>query len=212
MKIFLWGGTGQALVLSEFLEKLGYELFAIIDRNTNLISPLSNIPIYHEYNDFLQNEQPSPHSTAFAVSIGGYGGFDRLKIHACLENDGFKSVNLIHPTAYIAHNATLGTGNQILLHSSICANVRIGNQCIVNTNASIDHECFLGNGIHICPGATLLGDVTIHDYAMIGAGAIIFPHVEIGASAIIGAGAVVRKNVDSETIVVGNPARFLKNT
>ena len=54
--------------------------------------------------------------------------------------------------------------------------------------------------IHICEGA------------WIGAGSIILPSVRyIGKGSIIGAGSVVVKDVDDNTIVVGNPAKFLKN-
>lgn len=54
--------------------------------------------------------------------------------------------------------------------------------------------------IHICEGA------------WIGAGAIILPSVRyIGKGSIIGAGSVVAKDVDDNTIVAGNPAKFLKN-
>jgi maltose O-acetyltransferase len=41
-------------------------------------------------------------------------------------------------------------------------------------------------------------------------GAVILPGVSIGDHAIVGAGAIVTKNVPSQIIVVGNPARFLK--
>lgn len=47
--------------------------------------------------------------------------------------------------------------------------------------------------------------------AWIGAGAIVLPGVTIGENAIVGAGAVVTKDVPDNTIVVGNPARMVRN-
>lgn len=52
--------------------------------------------------------------------------------------------------------------------------------------------------------------VTIKDNVWIGGSAIILPGVTIGENAIIGAGSVVTKDVPENTIVVGNPARVLR--
>lgn len=52
--------------------------------------------------------------------------------------------------------------------------------------------------------------VTIKDNVWIGGSAIILPGVTIGENAIIGAGSVVTKDVEKNTIVVGNPARVLR--
>jgi maltose O-acetyltransferase len=53
--------------------------------------------------------------------------------------------------------------------------------------------------------------VVIEDGVFIGVGSIILPGVQIGHGAYIGAGSVVTKNVVANTIVGGNPARFIKN-
>ena len=46
--------------------------------------------------------------------------------------------------------------------------------------------------------------------ASIGSGATILSHVTVGENAIIGAGSVVTKDVPANTIVAGNPARFIR--
>jgi acetyltransferase-like isoleucine patch superfamily enzyme len=52
---------------------------------------------------------------------------------------------------------------------------------------------------------------TIRRGARVGAGAVICPAVEIGVEAFVGAGAVVVKDVPSQAVVVGNPARVLRD-
>jgi len=56
------------------------------------------------------------------------------------------------------------------------------------------------------PSQTLLG-VSVEDYAAIAAGSIILPGVNIGEDSLVGAGSVVSKNVEKETLAVGNPAK-----
>jgi len=51
---------------------------------------------------------------------------------------------------------------------------------------------------------------TIRRGARIGGGAILCPGIEIGAEAFVGAGAVVTKDVPPRALVVGNPARVLR--
>ena len=52
--------------------------------------------------------------------------------------------------------------------------------------------------------------IKIGSNVQVGTGAIILAGVEIGSNVMIGAGAVVTKDVESNSIVVGNPARFLR--
>ncbi|MBA3735588.1 MAG: N-acetyltransferase [Actinobacteria bacterium] len=52
---------------------------------------------------------------------------------------------------------------------------------------------------------------TIRRGARVGAGAVLCPAVEIGAEAFVGAGAVVVKDVPAQAVVVGNPARVLRD-
>jgi acetyltransferase-like isoleucine patch superfamily enzyme len=57
----------------------------------------------------------------------------------------------------------------------------------------------------------LMKGPTIRRSARIGGGAIICPGVEIGEEAFVGAGAVVTKDVPPRKLVVGSPARVLRD-
>jgi len=57
---------------------------------------------------------------------------------------------------------------------------------------------------------SIKGDIHIHKGVWIGSGAIILGGVTIGENAVIGAGSVVTKNVEKDTMVAGNPAKFIK--
>jgi acetyltransferase EpsM len=64
--------------------------------------------------------------------------------------------------------------------------------------------------VHIAPHATIAGGVEIGEGTWIGAGAVIKQGVRIGSWSMIGAGAVVVKDVPSNVVVAGVPAKILK--
>jgi acetyltransferase-like isoleucine patch superfamily enzyme len=57
----------------------------------------------------------------------------------------------------------------------------------------------------------LMKGPTIRRGARVGGGAILLPGVEIGEEAFVGAGAVVVRDVPPRAVVVGNPARQLRD-
>ena len=65
---------------------------------------------------------------------------------------------------------------------------KIGNFCVLNTSSTIDHECEIGNGVHIMGGVSIAVRVKIGDYVTIGTNATILPDVEISEDAFIDAG------------------------
>jgi len=144
------------------------------------------------------------------VAVGGDKGKMRLEMQEYLESEGLVALTAQHPTAFVADNASVGVGSQILAHAMVCVEVRIGRSCIINTGASVDHECHLDDGVHICPGARLAGCIEVGRFAMIGTGAVVLPRLKIGEGALVGAGAVVTKDVAAYTVVAGNPARVLR--
>ncbi len=86
----------------------------------------------------------------------------------------------------------------------------VGKHCIINSNASVDHDCILEDFVHISPNATLCGGVFVGKCSHIGAGAVIIPGKRIGKNAIVGAGAVVISDIPDNAVAVGNPARVIR--
>lgn len=211
-KMIFWGATGQAKVLRECMQPSGLTLVALFDNNEHLTSPFGGVPLFFGRSGFecWVRKQKNNEAIGFLVAIGGDRGKDRIAIQEYLESYGLIALIAKHSTAFLADNAEVGSGSQILAHASVCVEASIGRGCIVNTGAIIDHECRIGDGAHIAPGARLAGCVTVGRFAMIGTGATVLPRIQIGEGAVVGAGAVVTKNVEPCTVVVGNPARILR--
>jgi len=211
--IILWGATGQAIVVEEFLSQLSYKLIAVFDNNKMVKSPFESIPIYYGTRGFhrwLKMEKDIK-DVSYAVTIGGSRGKERVSIHKMLASAGLKCVSIIHPTSFVADSACIANGCQILVNTVICAKTHLGLATIVNTSASIDHECVMGKGVHIAPGATLAGCVQVGDFSFIGAGAVVLPRIQIGKNTIIGAGSIVTKNIPDNVVAYGNPAKIIRD-
>lgn len=206
--IVLWGATGQAKVLHEALTGTGIEVVAIVD-NRPLPSPIPEAPIVTGEEGLLAwlAGYAKRSELLFAVAVGGSKGADRLRLFDIMEQCGLRAHTIVHRTAFVASDARLGEGCQVLAMAAVCAQARLGKLVIVNTAASVDHDCVVGDGAHIAPGARLGGEVIVGARAFIGIGAVVLPRLSIGDDAIVGAGAVVTRDVPADTTVVGNPAR-----
>lgn len=204
----IWGCAGHAKVLASIIKSQGGEVLALFD-NRDVLSVIAGTPIYVGEAGF--NKWAS-HTNFLSdingiVAIGGNKGRDRIKIHTIFHKAGLMLPPLIHPSAFVCNTAFLGEGSQVLAQAVVAADSKIGISSIINHKASVDHECFIGNGAHIAPGATVCGCVKIGDNVLIGAGAVVLPRLKIGADSIIGAGAVVTKDVPERSIIIGNPGR-----
>lgn len=210
--MIFWGATGQAKVLRECMRDSGLKLVALFDNNPALVSPFPDTPLYCGRSGFEEWIVKTPLSRAvgFLVAIGGDKGRERVEIQEYLQACGLTPLVARHRSAFVADDAKIGGGSQVLAHSAVCVETVLGRGCIINTGATVDHECRLDDGVHVAPGAHLAGCVEVGAYAMIGAGAVVSPRVKIGKNALVGAGAVVVEDVAPDTVVVGNPARILR--
>jgi sugar O-acyltransferase (sialic acid O-acetyltransferase NeuD family) len=208
----IWGCSGHAKVLLDLIQSQGNEVVAFFD-NKEVPSLIATVPLYVGVDGFKLwlNNQHRPLSMSGLVAIGGNGGCDRLKIQNVFRSAGIDLNVLIHPNAVVSASAKIGAGSQILANAVVGAGTEIGEACIINHNATVDHECVLGAGVHVAPGATVCGLVEIGENVMIGAGATVLPRLKIGHNSIVGAGSIVTKNVPSESVVLGNPARLQNN-
>ncbi len=209
-KIVFWGATGQAKVLRECISHDNFELVCLFDNNASLASPFEDVPIYHGVDGFYswlgkQKEQ----DIYYAVAIGGDKGLDRYRIHQDLK-DSLKPATLIHPTAFVASDVKIGEACQVLANASICTRAVIEDATICNTASIVEHECALGRGVHIAPGAHLGGCAQIGEFSMVGIGAVVLPRVRIGSNVVIGAGSVVTKDVPDNVVAYGNPAKIIR--
>lgn len=210
-QIVIYGGTGQARVVRPILERNHCEVMAIVDDTPKIESPFPDVEFLNGF-DQLKSwlKKNNNLQIGFVIAIGNPHGEVRLNLQKRLENIGLISMSVIHEDAIIAKNCQIGKGVQIMPGAIIMPGAKVGDQCIINTKASLDHDSILGNGCELAPGSTVCGEVKIHDNSWIGAGATILPKIVINKNVIVGAGALVNKDVEADSVVVGIPAKTLR--
>ena len=204
----IWGSAGHAKVLASLIALRGGRVVALFDQH-DVVSPVPDVPVHVGEEGFERwADAAESLSDIFAlVAIGGSRGRDRIAIQQRFAARGLRVEAIVHPDASVCPTSRLGAGTQVLAQALVAADAQVGDACIVNHRASIDHECRVGHGVHLAPGATLCGLVTLGDNVMIGAGAVVLPRLSIGENSIVGAGAVVTRDVPADVVMVGNPAR-----
>ena len=122
---------------------------------------------------------------------------------------GFPLANIIYPSVDL-HMAHVGVGNYIQEAVQIQAEVSIGNNTSIHMGTLVGHETKIGDSTFIAHAVSISGEVEIGDGVTIGTNSTILPRLKVGNWATIGAGAVVIKDVPDYAVVVGNPAKVIK--
>jgi acetyltransferase-like isoleucine patch superfamily enzyme len=126
----------------------------------------------------------------------------------------------------IGDNTKIGTFVEVQKNASVGRNCKISSHTFICEGVNIEDHVFIGHGVVFIndtyPRATnmtgalqtevdwTVEHTTVKKGSSIGSGAIILSNVTIGENAIVGAGSVVTKDVPSNMIIAGNPARVLR--
>lgn len=112
-------------------------------------------------------------------------------------------------------NCRIGTISDIQGYSTF------GNHCWLHSNVHIGQKSTIGNFVFIYPYVVFTNDPTppsdlcigptVGDYSQIAVFSVLLPGVKIGKHCLVGAGSIVGKDVDDYMLVLGNPAKAIKD-
>ncbi|MEX2625959.1 MAG: NeuD/PglB/VioB family sugar acetyltransferase [Ilumatobacteraceae bacterium] len=205
-KVLLLGAGGHARVCLEALrDDEAVEVVGAVSRDGRGIDGLGTDVLGTD--EDLESTAVSSGATTACVAIGDNA--TRLRTAQRWGATGHPLTDAVSRFAMISHGAGWDPGVQLLPGAVVNAGTHLGTCAIVNTNASVDHDCGLGAACHVAPGAAVGGGVTIGERVLVGIGARVLPGITIGDDAIVGAGAVVTRDVAPGTTVVGVPARVV---
>ena len=127
-----------------------------------------------------------------------------------VEKTGAKFATIIHPSAYISKTSLVGKGSVLSVGGIVASHTKIGNFVMINRGVTIGHDTIIGNCVTISPGVNIAGCCEIGDCSYIAIGSTIIDRIKIGKCSVVGAGAVVVKDVPDNVMVVGVPAKIVK--
>lgn len=113
----------------------------------------------------------------------------------------------------VQKNAFIGKRCKISSHTFVCEGVTIEDNVFIGHGVMFTNDSYpraTANGALQTEADWKVERTTVKKGASIGSGSTILPNLTIGENAIVGAGSVVTKDVPANTIVAGNPARFLR--
>jgi sugar O-acyltransferase (sialic acid O-acetyltransferase NeuD family) len=138
-------------------------------------------------------------------------GDNKVRKNICSIYNKINWVTIIHPSAITSKDVQIEDGTVIMAGVVLQLGAKIGKHCIINTKASIDHDCIIDDFVHISPSVTFCGNVVVGEGTHVGAGATVIPNIKIGKWCVIGAGTVITKDVPDHSLVVGVPGKIIKS-
>ena len=200
----IFGAGGHGKVALDAARAAGFSITWAIDDRTD-IGELLGCPVI----DTRHAEWGKLERFRFLVAVGD--NVARARIVEELRAKGGRPVSVVHPSAIIAPSARLGEGTLVCSGVVVNPAAMVGEHVILNTCASVDHDCVVGDYVHLCPGVRLAGAVTVGAGTMVGLGSVVLPGLIIGEGCVVGAGSVVNRSLPSRVVAFGNPARVRRS-
>jgi len=215
-KIIILGTGGNCIDLlecildiNEFCGETKYTPIGFLDDNPSTWErKFFDIPVLGP----LSESKKYPHCK-FVNGIGSEKNFWKKKeILSSLNIPLEQYETIIHPSANVSRLAHLGHGVVLFQNVSVTSNAIVGNHVIILPNTVISHDDIVGDYCCFAAGVCVSGNVTIDHSCYLGSNSAIINGIHIGNSCLVGMGSVVLQDIVPNSVVVGNPAHFLRHT
>ena len=197
------------IIVNEILKTSSYNIIGFIDENIN-----DKFIIIEKKKIFNRNKDKkkliNKKDTKGIITFGD--NFLRKQIFSKVYkiNKNFKWEKLISKQSFISKNVVIEQGSVVMPGVIINSYSRIGQMCLINTGSIIEHDNYFKNFSSAGPGVTTSGNVIVNELSHLGTGSVVIHDIIIGKNTILGANSVAIKNLDSDSVYVGNPAKKIK--
>ena len=200
--LIIIGGGGHAAALAEILLKQNKKIVGIVAPELIATSNVfENIEFFYNDDDILKFK---PEDILLVNGIGSmpYKSL-REDVYTRFKKLGYEFATVIADSALVSDYSTLECGVQVMNNCVVNIGSKVGENTIINTSTSIDHDCTIGTHCHLAPRTTLSGQVVIKNNVHVATGVNVINNITIGHNTIIGVGANITKTIPAKSIVYG---------
>lgn len=210
-KLFILGTSGHAKVILDIAKSMNiYDEIFFLDPSKEQGSIINGISVAGSEDNLNEILKGDYSGVEVAIGIGDNAIRNKVYENINKKNPTLKYAVLIHASAVVSPFAEIGDGTVIMPCAVVNANSKIGRFSIINTKASVDHDCLIGDFVTLAPGVTLGGNVSVGNNSAICLGASVIHGITIGKESVIGANSLVLKNIEDNGVYYGNPCKFIR--
>jgi acetyltransferase EpsM len=119
--------------------------------------------------------------------------------------------SLVDPSCFVSPAARIGPGCVVYPNGFLGNEVRLGERVFALAGCVINHDDVLEDRVVLCSNVSLAGHVHVEADCYLGQASTVRQHVRIGRNSLLGMGSVVLRDVEPNSVMVGNPARRLRD-
>lgn len=159
MKLVVVGAGGHGKVVLSTALEAGYEVLAALDDDPGKWgTDLLGVPIWGPISSFRRFIEEG---ARYVLAIGD----NKLRKDLANRMSGVSWAILVHPRAYVHATASLGEGTVVFAGAVVQPMVRVGRHVILNTSSVVEHDCQIGDWVHLASGARLAGSAKLGEGA-----------------------------------------------
>ena len=210
-KVIVIGGKGSALVVGEQIYDAqmkgnDIELMGYAFDDVTYGSEINGFPILSKTKEVYKKFKDDP-SVKFIFQLYRPDLLkERIELKDSYGIPENRYCTFIHPSCIVSKSAEVGQGSVIMANSVVNPNAKIGRFCTIQSNVTIGHDSKMGDYNFIATQSTV-GNIVMGSRNFMGINSCTNNFITIGDDCFIAMGSNVIKSVDSDSKVMGNPAK-----
>lgn len=211
INILIYGASGHAKMIIDSIEKQNnYTIKGFIDSYKPLHLSVYNYKIIGNL-DSLPKLIKTHNIEGIVIAVGD--NYARQMAYNNIVNIApqLQFFSIIHPTAVIAKDVKIEEGTVVMANAVINASAKVGKVCILNTASTLGHDSVMANFSSLASGVHVGGNVYIGLGSAISISATIIQNISIGDYSVVGAASLVLKPIGDFKLAFGNPIHTIKD-
>lgn len=204
LPLIIFGAGGHAVSVANVALSAGYEIKHFVDKNKKGHDLLG----YKIIGDIDQLNNVEYFN--FAIAVGDNAVRERIYNELIAKKDNLRFPPLIHSSAVVSFFSEIKDGTVVMPKAIIGPNSKVGKFCLINTQASLDHDCVMFDYSSLAPASVTGGTVQIGVRSAVSIGAVIKHGLKIGSDSVVGANSYLNKDLPNNQVAYGTPAKQIR--